>query len=490
MVGGTSSGAKRALPLLIIVAVLAALVFLLSSLRPDHDQAAEGTDPVTTTVAPPTTRFDSTTTTVGTVQKFTLMIPASGLIEAQEIARSGDRFLALQFEEAENGPPRVLQSPDGHSWRTVAASIDAPSDQLGSVLLRDYEMLVATDSGFALLMTTLRLQERQFTPGFEVMRLISPDGAVWTRDPAFESIQGSIVSAPFHHDSESFGLVQRRRSRPIITQLLAQALDSDLAIPDVCGVARMGPDQIGVQNCETGEVLAISPEGVVDPERFDDLTRCIFALNSELDVPNTIVIVREGSEPFVLPEVPLSAVPPLVVDETTLVAFDEEPQLLPPNNGCIGFLEPTPAQAPSMIRWSAGVNGPTRFELPPDIARDLPNLRADPLILRDRVLFVLDSGVWSMSVATGVWSRLLELPDSTFGITSIDFALIPDGTGLVAVTGSRIGVIRFDERIWQWAEQRIPLSVPRIEYLDEQSLVVSGEPGAFVVSLPLDEAPN
>lgn len=487
MVGSKPGGARRALPLLVILFVLASLVLVLSSLRPDDDQAADEVDaPPTTT---PINADSTTTTTIATVQKFTLMIPANGLIEAQEIARSGDRLVALQFEEAENGPPRLLQSPDGQAWTPLVTSLDAASDQRGSVVLRDYESLVATESGFALLMTTLRLEERDFTPRFEVMRLTSPDGTVWTRDPAFETVQGTVVSAPFHHDSESFGLVEQRQSRPIVTALLQQALDNDVAIPSVCGVTRLGPDQIQVEDCDTGELVAIRRADVVDPERFSDLSRCIFALQAHHDGPSTVVIVREGREPFVVPEVPLLTVPPLVVNETTLAAFDEAPQL-PEDSGCIGFLELTGRQVPSMVRWSAGVAGPTLFELPPEIARDLPNLRAEPVIDGDRVLFVLDSGAWSMSVATGEWTQLLPLPEGAFAGEPVDVALMPDGSGLIALAVRQIGAITFDEQIWGWAEQNPPLSNPRIQYLDAQTLVVSGDAGAFVISLPLNEEPN
>jgi len=492
-VGGSPGPPKRGALILGAIAVICA-VGLVVLLRPAEDETADGSirqSTTTTIMSPSTTSPASTsTTTLGiTTSARTSLLPTVGLSEFESIVRSDSLgFLALQWEEAENGPPRVSRSDDGVNWTQVSTSLDSGSDAAGAVILRDYDWLISTDSGFALLMSTIRLVGGAAgAPLFETVRLTSPDGVQWTRDPTFEVVTGVDFARPIGHSSDAVVVFQLDKASDL-SSILERAVGSDVIIEIPCSAtpsSGVGPLLL-IDYCDATPPTVVGPADLVDPERFAELSECIQARNDGAIGSNTIAVVREGRPRIVLSQIASLSITPTIFDDGSVVIIDRDGQ---PENGspCSGFLDAPEVQPPSLIRWNTNTGEVERLPLPIEIATDLYDLRASPKAAGTRLLVALDSSVWAADILTGEWFEVVEIPNPGNG-SPINIELLNDEGDIMVLATDLVGVSRAQsndqDREWGWVGFDARLTAPVIRYGDEQIAIISSVEGTFALDSP------
>ncbi len=471
---GSAATTRNAIAIVVIGAVL--IAGLLVVLRPADDQTADGNVRGTTTT---TTTTPSTTTATSAspegappaITKVTQLVPAGGLVEFEEIARNDDVFLALQFEEAENAPPRVLTSLDGFAWRPLATSLDHTSETEGSVLLRDYRSLIAIDGGFALLMRTIYLPLGSGEqPNFETVRLRSTEGAVWVTDDEFETQISTSLTEAFQHSQTviavATGTTDHDESLLELLRPQLTAIDPD----SVCSATEEGQQMVVLTFCDGREPVTIGPSDISDPLRFDALLRCADERST-----TPVAVLRPDLESLLYKDVPNRSVGTFVLESGGLGALYVP--TLGTGAGCDEYYGSPVTRPPALFLWESPTARVEINVLPDGVVEDLDSLEPE-LVLGDFVLFTSDRRVWSLDIGSGEWRAEVEFePEWESAINE---------STLFVLTSESVGRFFPEASEWEFAAIELATRERSIDFFDAEYAIVSGGDESFLISLPFE----
>lgn len=463
-----------------VVGLALAGVLLILALRPDDGPSA---DPDTAVPAESERLLPLFENTVG----------AEGL---QSTVRASVGFLGLSGRERFQIPPNVVRSANGVDWADVDVSFDDTVALGGTdVALRSYDQLIRTESGYALLMTTAEFQSEgdRYPLRIRIDRLISPNGAIWSIDPAFAPIEASGGTGTFtrvlSHGLGSFVVLIRPPS-PVnraLRDLLEANVDDGSSFEEACYAQPMGDGQLFVFPCTEGEALSIDAADTIDPHRFDVLTECALFLSEDWTGDVSFWLVNSGQPATDLAGAHSLLIPPMVTDDGRAVAIDYSgsPRLGPSACDELGVDELPP---PAVVIWDPeAATAPVRFPIPDDVELvDLLSVRAEPVVIGRELLLLIGSTVTSIDLDTGEWDEVLTLAFRGDDETSVRFSadgsqLIQLHSARVTVTDLRTGQQRFREDVVGGGNRP---GFPSITYADHEVVFAQGGNSVFKVELP------
>lgn len=488
--GGSPRHSTRVVPIMIIIGVLGTALGLLSWLAPSEDQAADGTARGTTTSSPPTSATAAPTTLLSPASAETAtaqvaqtavvdLIPTTGFSEVEAIVRSGEKFLALQFEEAENAPPRLIRSTNGSEWTSVSTEVDHTSDTSGSVVLRDYDSLVSIESGFAVLMHSIHVQtDADSGPLIETVRLASTDGVRWQTDPEFEAQIGGLRSA-FHHSPNAVASIDTVPSPRVLVDLLQPELRNEVDLKSVCSARAVNFSSIVIGLCDGSPAFTFSPDDIGDPALFEAVIRC-----AEQRAARSVLVLQAGQGSVVHPGVRDGSIGLFGLDDGSVAAlysFSDD------FSWCTQLYGRSGRRPPALFRWLPG--GTITVEpLPFEAAGELVSLSTPPVVVEDRVIFASKEAVWAFSFATSEWSRPLDMNVERKVTTEPNVMLSSDGQSVLTLSSTSIHVGSLDSGQWVVAQVDVVNGRSSIEFVDAELALITRASETFLVPLPLAAA--
>ena len=380
------------------------LVAMLVALRPAEGQAADGTQrgTTTTTAAPGAVannvEFDGEVEITQTV----------GLRNVISIVNADDGFLALRWGNGPEDQPNFVRSDDGVEWTAVDATFEHGADLPTTIL--DVSELVTTDDGFALVVTTTEESTLAEPPQLNVERFVSSAGELWVPDPSFDRLALSTDASPIAHTSNAFlsssgiadGLVG-------LEAVLRDELSEGIGFDRVCWAQNVGDDYAVLFGCETGQIAELTPDHLLQPERFEAISACLgelTPLNSgpvrelSLTVRNTDTVTLTGTGHL--------SFLPVLLDDQTIVGFDAGTAAIA-EGACAELGDTTELRERALLRWEPGANEPERIPIPPDVLTNYDAVlpRLEPLSDPGEFLAIDDDGIWVVDIETGTWDRWL-----------------------------------------------------------------------------------
>lgn len=421
----------------------------------------------------------------------TLFEPTAGAEGLHSIVRAPVGFLALTRKESLQLGPRIVRSADGTEWVDVVVSFDDNVAQGGTdIAVRRYDRLIRTDSGYALLMTTIGFPPDEDPSQFQfrIQRLISPDGAKWGTDPDFVSLDSSGPSTRvLSHGPDSF-VAQTWPQSPVNTalrDLLEANVDDGSSFEDACVADDFVEGQLVVFPCSEGEGRPIEAVDTVDPDRFAKLTECAVLLSDGSEGLVSFQVVHRDQAATELAGANAIQIPPMVTDDGRVVAIDFAGTQRRDPSACDGFgvdgLRPA-----AIVVWDPKTAAiPVRHSIPEDVDLvDLLSVRAEPALLHNDLLVLIGSVVTSIDIETGVWTEVLTLPVPPDDEASV--RITTDGSQLIYLDSARVNVLHLDTGLSAFVEStggNRP-GFPSIIYADNEILFAQGGNSVFKVELP------
>lgn len=280
--------------------ISAAAVIGVSQLRPDPEQAADGSQRGTTTSVS-TTQAPVTTTSLNTPERPTVpaggaafsaeVVEVEGLTAPEQIIASGGGYVALGGNDSPSNLLTLYGSSTGQDWVRLAGLL--PPDALTSpspdfTVRQTYGGLAASDHAlFVSLIEFVRPVDESQPTRFIAKRLRTLNGSTWTLDSDFETIvvEAAAAAPAFNRtDLTAVAVLPHDRGNVAIEQVVRQHV-ADPEIADSCWFSAFPRIGIGgqepgfrLQPCNGGGLVPIGEDQLVDASQIDTIRRCVLQL--------------------------------------------------------------------------------------------------------------------------------------------------------------------------------------------------------------------
>ncbi len=417
----------------------------------------------------------ATTTPVASAEvPIAIVERVDGARDFSEIVDAGNGYLAIRAQ-GDDGLPSLHRSLGGERWRTLRVTGDPLIDpELGDVAT--FGPLTATPEGWAVMAT--RRVGAVTTVGID--RLVSRDALDWRRDPDFDWELSGEQTTVLEHDASTVVLLERERTgSDQLLELLDSALATELA-GRPCAANAVGSTLL-VELCAGGGER-ISASDLVEPERFEDLSRCAVELAARSRGWSSIVVIIDlATNAIVRHDISdVSFVGSALTDDAVVIIDTAGSPAVASGATCAGSLDAIAATPPRAIFLSA-TQGRRDVELPVvDVAEYLPTAwvgEGESLIWWD------GQTLWSLA-PTVEPSLLLTRPDD---IPPGRVALLSDdGTSLVLQDWDVLYEATLDGAASVWREVVLdePLPNANLFEVDARNIFLTNVVSLFRVVSP------
>ncbi len=363
--------------------------------------------------------------------------PTSLGMEVQSIAPASRGWISLRGSNGGTGEPRLGRSLDGIEWTVIDTSFDLPDLD---VTYAEYSNLVATETGFAMLMTSFSdVTDPDGEQTSVLHRLVSEFGATWEIDPDFTPWKSTGEFAqPVAHVGDWVQMVLGREpsvgSSPVMQVLLSTVIDPG-ALGDICWAYSSGATRLTVENCQgPNSSVQLQAEDFLEPDRFEEIRACVEHLVNSGPTPGMFEFVTIGRNGEVrdIDDVAVLVSAPTILADGTVVMVDGGKELFEIGS-CEDLVDLELRDGSRLVYWPAGAEQPNHisvdlYEIPDFSFFGVGGAATIPNGLR----VVIGREVWEVDLVESTLERLIELPDVGSGSSPRVSVLTPDGSRVVS----------------------------------------------------------
>lgn len=329
-------------------------------------------------------------------------------------------YFGLGVDHAAADGPDIRRSTDGTVWRRIDTSLGASVEPLELNAWRGFDRLIATSEGFAVLATTERNdEETESLTEVRLERLVSVDGTTWEVDADFDPILSTAPIAVIAHSEEAFMYYRANTANPLLRTLFSQRLRDGVG-SNVCYV-RTDDDQLSTVSCVEFAQTLVEPADVVDPHRFDELSRCANHL-SQIHPGGSYWIVNSTTAPSVIESDNFLSSPTMAPDGTVVVVDGGTPPWQD-RTACDGFIDVPEARDAVVLTWDpADPSAMSGVPLSEDVdVGSGMSLVVQPALLGRQLVFVSADSLRLLDIDTGQWGQVVDFVEPVASDAVVEF---------------------------------------------------------------------